>query len=137
MEFRSDSDALRKYRDLKLWLASGLNSDSLAHATDSIAKRIDDYEWAIKKHGLKTSTGLLGYLIDSKNLLSTSVGAGIGGYLTGETWAALAGGGLVLTAEIVAFAANRLIDLAAVKRGANSEIAVLYEIKKKLDQECA
>ena len=130
-EFRRDSESLKKYRDLRLWLESGVQAASLQCATDLIAKKIEGYEWAIKKHGLQTVTGVLSHVLDSKSLLAISAGSGLGAALTGQPWTALVGGGLVLTAEITAWVAERLIDLKDIKRGTHSEIAIIYEARRK------
>jgi hypothetical protein len=43
LEFRRDSDASRKYRDLRLWLRAGLSSQSIEQATEIIGQKIEDY----------------------------------------------------------------------------------------------
>jgi hypothetical protein len=130
VEFRNDKKALKKYRALRSWLNCGLVADSVAQATDIIGKKIDDYQWAIKKFGLKTINGYVRFIINSNNLLSVASAGGIVALMTGKSWEALLGGGLVVTANTLAWFTERLIDFHDIKRS-NSEIAILYEIKKK------
>ena len=131
VEFRSDPEALRKYRALRLWLKVAANSDSVQHATDVIASKLDDYEWAIRKHGLKSTVGFVSHLVDLKTVVPAAAGAVAGAALSGPLWAAISAG-LILSGKACAWAAERLVDLRDVKRGQHSEIAVLYDAKKKL-----
>jgi hypothetical protein len=128
IEFRNDPDACGKYRDLRLWLQTGLKAESVQQATDIIAKKLEDYEWAITKHGLKSTIGNMKQIID----LTATPPAGLAYLLTGKVWAALMTGGLVIAAKVVLSVAEQRIDLSDVKRGKDSEIAILYDIKKKL-----
>jgi hypothetical protein len=130
--FREDMDAQRKYRNLRLWLFEGIRAKSLQHATDLIGKKIEDYEWAIQKHSLKTSRGVLNYVLKPLNLLATSAAAGLGALLTGEIWSALTGGGLLITSQIATLVAEKRIDRKEAERGRDSEVAVIYEAQQLL-----
>ena len=99
IEFKNDPEAARKYRDLRLWLRSGLNAQSVEHATDIIAQKIEDYRWAIKKHGLQTYSGMITQLFDWKDSRLTLVAAGTAGVFGGPIWASLASG-LAIAAKI-------------------------------------
>ncbi len=130
LEFRSDRDATRKYRDLRLWLRDGLNSESIGHATDIIGQKIDNYEWAIKRHGFQTITGTLSQLFDLKKTMITTGAATASSALGGPVWGAITGG-LFFTAQICVSLANRMIKLEDIKREKESEVAILYDIRKK------
>jgi len=130
LEFRNDPEAKRKYRDLRLWLQKGLNADSVAHASDIIGKMIDDYSWALKKHGFRTAIGGISHVLDWKRTAPTVAASGAAAILGGPIWAALTSG-LLLTSQIASWVAEQLIDFEDAKRGPNSEIAILYEAKKK------
>lgn len=88
MEFRRDAEATGKYRDLRLWLQDGISGQSVAHATDIIDQKIDDYSWAIRKHGLSTVPGAVTYLFDWKKSAvmapTTAAGNGRGWPLVGD-----------------------------------------------------
>ena len=124
IEFRKDKDAARKVRRLGLWLVDGLKCDSVAHASDVIAARIEDYKWALQKHGLKTVTGAASYI---------AAGGGATAVLNALSqpiWESIAVG-LTFTAATCAWVAERLIDHEDAVRGANSEVAILYDAQRK------
>jgi len=126
VEFRNDPDAKRKYRDLKLWLHHALQAESIQHATDLIAQRIDDYAWAIRKHGLQTRIGALTQIFDYKQGATTAVVSGAAALLAGPVAAAIAGGFMV-GAQAAAWLAERRLDLRDAIRGPNREVAILYD----------
>jgi hypothetical protein len=129
-EFRRDPEAKRKYRDLHLWLQSALNAESVQHATDLIAQRIDDYAWSIKKHGLNTSIGMLTQVLDYKQSATTAAVSATAGLLAGPVAAAVASG-VMIGAQVVAWVAQRNVDLADAARGANREVAILYDAQRR------
>lgn len=130
VDFREDKDALRKYRALRNWLRHGLKASSVAEATDIISQKLEDYEWAIRKHDLKTITGTLASVLDSKQLLALSSASGAAGLVGGAIWAAVTAG-IILFAGVSVKIADRLVELEDVKRGANSEVAVIYDIRRR------
>lgn len=134
LEFRKDSIACGHYRELRIWLNDALKTKSVTEATDIIGQRIDKYEWAIKKHGLETLTGSLKILLDSKYVAAITTGAGIAGLVGGPIWALVAGGSLAL-GKVAIWISERLIELEDIKRSRYSEVALIYEIKRKFGSE--
>ncbi len=130
-QFRGDPDARRKYRALHRWLNDGLGARSVAEATDILHLKLDAYQWAIKKHGLRTITGALQSILDSRHLVAIAGGAGLGTMMAGPVWGAVAGG-LLIGADVATWVANRAIELEDVYRGDNSEIAIIYDARKQL-----
>jgi len=130
-QFREDVEATRKYRDLKLWLDAGLQATTLQQAIDIIGQKIDDYDWALKKHGVRTVIGAL------KQLLSWNKAALYGGVtaaaaLAGGPLAGAIAGGLLMTADISVNIAEARTNAADIARGENREVAMLLDIQKKL-----
>lgn len=134
LEFRKDPEAARKYRSLRLWLHEGVEANSISHATDIIGNKIDDYEWAIKKHGLKTVTGILTSFFDLKTVSALATGAGFGAFAGGPVGASLIAG-LIVTSKIVATVADKKIDLEDLKRDEYAPIALICEIKELLSKD--
>lgn len=132
LEFRKDKDAVWKYRSLRLWFQDGLKASSIQEATDIIAYKLEKYEWAIKKHSLKTITGSLSNVMDSKFIAGLAISSGIASLTAGPIWSFIASGSLI-TGKIAVGVADHLINLSDIKRGTNSEIALIYEAKKKFD----
>lgn len=128
LEFRSDPDAKRKYRDLRYWLHYVLKAESVAQATDLLAQKIDDYEWAIRKHGFKTVLGAISQVFDWKQSAMTVAAAGMAGVIGGLVWSTVVSGGLI-AGKFAASLAERKLDLSDVERSTNREVAILYDIR--------
>jgi hypothetical protein len=129
LAFREDPEALRKYRDLRLWIRSGITVDSLSEAVDIIAQKVDDYAWAIRKHGLETTLGAISAVLNWRPAAGAIVAASAAGAAGGPLWAALSGG-LVITSEITAYVAKRMLDVQSVARGSHREVAILYDARR-------
>jgi len=129
IEFRTDKNSVRKYRDLRLWLLHGLKAESVHHATDIIAKKIEDYIWAIKKHGMETKIGAFTQIFDWKKSSMMAAATGAATILGGPIAAALTSG-LLITGNVGLWIAQRKLDLEGVKRAENREVAILFDAQK-------
>ncbi len=130
LAFREDPEAVRKYRDLRLWLRSGLTASSGQHAADIIGQKIEDYRWSIRRHGFETTLSALKTLFDWKDTKLALAAAGFGAATGGPAWAALAGG-LGVAFQVGAFLAERRLHHADTARGPNREVAILYDIQER------
>ena len=128
LQFRSDEKAIRKYRELRFWLEYSLTAQSLEHAKDLIAHKIEDYEWAIHKHGLETVTGALSSIFGWKGLASVGAGLGIGAAIGEPVWSALTGA-LVIIGRVSVWVAERAIEREAIERGPDSGVALICDAK--------
>ena len=129
LEFRSDNDAIRKYRALRLWLEHSLSAQSVEHARDLVASSIEDYEWAIRKHGLKTITGALSSIFSLKGLLSFTAGAGVGVAMGGPIWSALTGAIFTIGRTSV-WVAERMIERQDIERAPDAAVALICDAKQ-------
>lgn len=129
LQVREDPSAVRKLRDLRLWLEVGVKAISVSEAQELIEQKIEDYTWALKKHGLKTTTGALSTLIDWKTPAGAAAAAVLAAPL-GPIAAALAGG-LVVAGKIAVWAVERRIDHQDAVRGAHREVALLYDLRRR------
>jgi hypothetical protein len=129
VEFKFDPDAQWKYRRLRTWLREFSDCESLEQAMDEIGRKIDDYSWAMRKHGFQTIQGAFSVIFDSKHLPTLIAGSGAAALIGGPTWSALTAG-LLLTSQVALKMADSMITLEDVKRGENSEIAILYDTRK-------
>lgn len=129
LDFRNDKEAHWKYRALRAWLADSFSTKSVSEASDMIAKKIDDYEWALKKHGITTINGIIKNIISSESLFAIAAG-GIAGSIAGPIGTALIAGAITI-AKVSVSLSEQLINLEDVKRGQGSEVAVVYEIRKR------
>lgn len=129
IQFRQDAEVARKYRALKTWLHLGLKTGSVQEAADIIGKKLDDYEWAIKKHGLKTVKGVLSQVLEFRKSGITLATAGAAGFVGGPIWSAIAAG-MVVTSQIALSLVDRAIELEDIKRGEHSEVGFIYDTRK-------
>ena len=131
LEFRQDTPTRNKYRRLVRWVDSELKGRSPKEIEDLIAIRIDDYEWALKKHGIKASLGAISCLPDPKFLAATSATVAASALAGGRFWAALAGASLTVGQALISFG-SALVDGLDQRRKENYEIAYIYEVRKQL-----
>ncbi len=130
-EFRRDDEARIKLRRLLRWLDSELVYASSRQIADTIAVRLDDYRWALRKHGIKTVTGVLTSALDGKAL--AAIGIAVGGLAAAtEGVAALMAGGDLAFGRVLIKAAEALVDIKDYRRSIYPEIAYVAEISKKL-----
>tara|TARA_R110002073_G_C9335683_1_gene569580 strand:+ start:120 stop:902 length:783 start_codon:yes stop_codon:yes gene_type:complete len=132
IDFRKDKDSLRMYRSFHKWINSCMQATSADEAIDIIGTKLDQYEWAIRKHGLKTVIGSVSVILDADSLAKIIVGASTTGLFGGPLWAAITSG-LLVGGQVAMQVANKQVDLQDIKRGENSEIAYLYKIKEKFE----
>lgn len=133
LAFRSDAEAVRKYRDLRLWLRAGLKAESAQHAADIIGQKIEDYRWAIERHGLQTTLGAFKTIFDWKESKLAVAAAGIAAAAGGPVWAIIAGG-LSIAMQVGAWLAERRLDDKDIVRGPNREVAILYDVQERFKQ---
>jgi len=129
VDFRKDGEAKQKLRRMRHWLDSEMGGKPTSFVSDAIAIRLDDYDRALKKHGIQTVTGTLSELLDPKLLsatVATAAGLGLAG---GEFWAALGAVGIIAGKAAVSVT-QKLVDLSDRKHGQGSEVAFVHELKK-------
>lgn len=128
-EFRLDKDARIKYRRMVRWIDDELRHHTPAEVEDFVALRLDDYEWALKKHGISTMLGTLSSLIDAK-FIGTSSAIAAAAALSGEKlWGALMGLSVVVGKAVVTFGTSQLTTMQE-RRAENYEVAYIHEIKR-------
>jgi len=128
-QFREDKDARSKLRRLIHWLDADMIGKSEQFVREEIAKKLDDYEWALKKHGIVTILGTITGALDGKFLTGASAAGALIALLKDPGIATLAATGLVLTKAAVAIS-EKLIDLEDIRRGPNSEVSFIHEVKR-------
>jgi hypothetical protein len=127
LAFRQDPEARRKFRDLHVWIDS-LSVESERQATDLIAQKIDDYRYAIKKHGLSTWVQGISSFVSLGSLVPAAGGLAANAANLSTAWGAALGGALAV-AGASAWVAKRLMDKDDIARGEHREIAYLYDLQ--------
>jgi hypothetical protein len=131
LEFRKDMDVRNKYRRVVRWIDDELRSKSPEEVRDLIALRLDDYEWALRKHGMKAAIGALSCLLDPKFLGATSATVAATGLIAGGAWAALAAATVAVGRAVLSFGTT-YIDSLDERRRNNYEVAYVHEVRKEL-----
>jgi hypothetical protein len=129
LEFRGDVDALRRYRALRAWMQEALASTSLSEATDIVGAKLEDYEWALRKHGLRSVLGAISEVLDSKTIAAATAAGGLLAVLSQSAWALLTSGALVIS-KVAVYVAERKIEAEDLRRGENTAIATIHEIRR-------
>jgi hypothetical protein len=128
IEFRQDGDVRKKYRRMVRWIDDELKSKSPEEVRDLIALRLDDYEWALKKHGIKTILGVISCVLDPKFLAASSVTVAATTHTAGNIWGALAGTTLAVGRMVLSFG-TAYVDSLDERR--NYEVAYVYDVRRK------
>ena len=131
IEFGSDPDARKKYRRMRHWLDSEMVGKPVSYISDALAIKLSDYEWALKEHGTETILGSLSSLIEPGFLSAASAATAGLAFAGGEFWAALGALGLIVGKAAISVT-TKLVDLQDKKRGKDSEVAFVHEVKRKL-----
>ena len=92
---------------------------------DEITQRMEGYECALNKHGIKTVLGTVEEALDGKYLIPPGLLT-----LTGHPGWDLLAAGLWIGGKIVVKLLQTKLDYDNVERGPNSELSWLYEVKK-------
>jgi len=121
-QFREDTESRSKYRRLIHWLDKDMVGKSQSFVEDEIAVKLENYEHALEKHGIKSVVGAF------KDLLYDNLGLFGAAGLAAAGFPYLAGG--IVVGKVGVKLAEAHLDLDDVKHGDNSEIAAVYEIKQ-------
>jgi hypothetical protein len=133
VDFRRDTEAKIKLRRLRNWLSNEFVGKPISYVSDAIAIKLDDYEWATKKHGISVVSGTVSNLLDSKFIATTAPVVGALWAGAGSGLAELAAAGLLI-GKVAVSLTDKLVDLKDRKRGQGSEVAFVHEIKKLTDK---
>jgi hypothetical protein len=109
LEFRSDREARRKYRRLLHWLDADFRDESKQFVIDEIEDRLDDYHWALERHGVKSVAGVVSEVLSGSYFAGAgAAGAAVAGFTGNPVFGMLAAGGLVLSRAVVSVAGKRI-----------------------------
>ncbi|HEY2090864.1 MAG TPA: hypothetical protein VGJ81_03170 [Thermoanaerobaculia bacterium] len=129
IHFREDTEARLNYRRLVHWVDAQLVGKPRSYITDAIEVRLDNYESALKKHGIATTIGAIESLLDPSFIAAAG---GITGWLalSGHLSAAAITGTLLATGKVSCSIARGLLDIQNAPRGEHGEVAYVYQIRE-------
>ncbi|MGB2714955.1 MAG: hypothetical protein WBC51_12295 [Vicinamibacterales bacterium] len=130
IEFRQDRDSLNKYRRMIHWLDKELADRDQQFVEAEISRRLEDYEWALRKHGISTVLGTLSEILNPKWLTGVTVFGALTSYSSGNPVAGVAVAAAT-TVGRVSIAIARTALLKEDIRQANRDIALVYELKNR------
>ena len=128
LDFRSDTDAVQKYRRLKSFLASSLADVPYDKAVAILDKYLTDYDWAIRKHGITTVSGTLSIVITSAAVTGAASGASSAAAGLSPLWAAAAGAGITV-AKVALWLVERRVAKNDILLGESGQVAWLHEFR--------
>jgi hypothetical protein len=104
---------------------------SAAFIQDEIAVRLEQYEWSIRKHGLKTVLGSISRALDGQYLIGASA-VGSSAVIAGHPILGLLASAGLVVGKVAVSLAEDLLEYRDTERGVNSEVAWVYEARKRL-----
>jgi len=129
LEFRRDEETRNKYKRFLHWLDNEMVGKSQAFIEDEISLRLEDYENALKKHGIKTVIGTIQETLDGTYLTGASAVTSSLSFAGHPVLGILAGSGLIM-GKVGVSLAKKMLDFDDVERGPNYEVSWVYEAKK-------
>lgn len=127
LEFRHDSESKLKYKRFLHWLDKDMIGKSQSFIEDEIAIKLNDYENALKKHGIKTILGTLEEIISGDFFKNSLLASGLVALTTDPVLGIVAEASL-LVYNVAIKLAKKKIDYEEVATGPNSEISWVYEV---------
>ncbi|MCL1884356.1 MAG: hypothetical protein FWF81_11490 [Defluviitaleaceae bacterium] len=117
LEIRSDKKSIEKIRRLKNWLNTDILHKSEAELKSLLDKAIDDYSFALKKHGIQTLAGAISTVSTASLTLLNAVSQ------SGSFDVA----GISIASGLSVFAIKSFIDKIEAKR---HPVALIYDLMK-------
>ena len=133
IEFRSDKENQKKYKRLFHWLDKEMTGRTPRFIEEEIAIKLDNYESALRKHGIRTIAGIVEETIDGKLITGVTAATGTINLAGHPALGFLVGAGIVIGKVVIKLIQNKL-NYDDLECGPNSEVSWVYEAKKKLNK---
>lgn len=130
-ELRRDLDFKRKLRAFRLLFEDDYSGKGINYVTDSLLKRIDDYEQACKRNGVELMLSSCQNILSSKSLLG-SLGLVAAGILTGNPGiiaASAVSGAVIELGRLSIHVAQKKLEFD--RKSSADGIAYLADIRRK------
>lgn len=118
LDIRKDKESLKKIRRFNNWVTLELANKSEAEITAIFEKNLDDYSFALKKHGVETAIGAISTVQSVSSTIITALTENANFLIPGIT----------ISAGITLFAVKSFIDTIEAKR---HPIAIIYDLVKQ------
>lgn len=128
-ELRSDVDAISRLRRLRLFFFENYIGKPRDYIEDDLLRRLDDYEFARRKHGFDAVTAAFRILLDAKTLQAAAV-ASLTAALFGGPIASVSAGATVELGKLLLEVSTRRAEIKNLS--ASHDLAYLIEARKVL-----
>jgi len=135
IEFRSDTEARPAYRRFVHWLDREMLSKPENYVLDEAHQRMENYAWALRKHGLQVIVGALQRTLDVKGLIGGDTTAFTLESLIHSPVISLMSGAGVVVGNAALHVATALIERRDLMQ--NAEIAFVHQLKERLGSKIA
>ena len=126
LEFRRDDQAREAYRRFVHWLEKDMSGRTVDFIAEDVAIKLAAYRTALRKHGVKTTLGVLTRMVHPSWAAAGVTSTGLLLAHGQDFWAAVAAA-TVLTSSLVVSVAQATFDREQV-RGEHSEIAFVHQV---------
>ena len=131
IEFRADKESRKRYRRFLHWLDKEMIGQSQDYIENEIVIKLDDYQSALAKHGIRTIAGTIEQSLDGKMFLkafAAEKALNLAGY---PNLGVVVGTGMVVGKTVIKLT-QVMLGYDDMERGPNSEISWVYEAKRRL-----
>jgi len=130
LAFRRDKDAKKSYNRFLHWLDQTLLGKDARFVHDELEQRLDDYQEAMRRHGIKTVLGTAAEILDPKIFAAAAAG-GAALASVNPLLALGAGSGLVL-GNAVLKVTQHLVNFQEQRANLRKEIGYVLEVRAGL-----
>jgi hypothetical protein len=133
IEFRADKENRKKYIRFLHWLDKEMIGKSQDYIENEIAVKLDDYQNALAKYGIKTILGTIEESLDGK-MFSNAFAVGEVLNIAGHPYLGFFVGTGIVIGKIAIKLTQVKLDYNDIEHGQTSEISWVYEAKKELNK---
>ena len=128
-EFRGDPEARRAYRAFVHWLDRDLVGRSEQYIEDAVGRRLTEYEWALRKHGVATAIGAMERALSPSVLFSAAAGGTLASLVSGDTSISVLAATGVMVGQATLRVASAMLSRQDIK-AAHAEVALVHTLKR-------
>ena len=133
-EFRLDQENLKRFRRFRLWLYELAEIDDPGKAIDVVAKRLEDYQDAMRKHGIETTIGTLKSILSKEGLIAAGLGSAIAALGNFSVTSIIAGSSLAVGKAALSLA-EILVDYDKTVRREHECVAYIHSMNKEFGKD--
>lgn len=118
LDMRQDTRSMKKIHRFRRWVDLECNGKSKNEIIQSLEKAIDDYKYALNKHGIMTAIGGVTTILSASSTVIDALSGGFSAQLSA---------GLAISSALITYTAAQLNDYFDKKR---EPIALIFDLEK-------